>query len=103
MPHPWRKPHPSHGDGRGDLQLWHHRVQRCARIDGYRAFLGVGPGWSWPEVKHKNEQMSSWIVTFHVMISNSYGAKSDSHGGVFVAFYMPAPVSVPNCGRSCRL
>ena len=71
MLHPWRKPHPSHGDGRGDQQLWHHRVQRCARIDGYREFLGVDPGWSCPEVKHKKERMSSWGQAIYITISNS--------------------------------
>jgi hypothetical protein len=80
LPHPWRKPHPSHGDGRGDLQLWHHRAQRCARIDGYREFLAVDPGWSCPDVK--------FGVAIYVAISNSYVPFFGSLRGVFIALYI---------------
>jgi hypothetical protein len=51
LSYPWRKPRSPHGDGRGNLQLWNHPVQRCARIVGCTMFPLINPGWSWPEVR----------------------------------------------------
>ena len=42
-------------------------------------------GWSWPDVRHKSERMSSWGMGSYITISTSYIDNFCSPGGVLIA------------------